>query len=71
MNTIEHAIEVEATQEEKNIAEMWHDDDYTEAEAKLSCKIQELNWVNIEVEYSRLYERDAAATGRVDELLWN
>lgn len=59
--------ELEATPEEKNIAEMWFDSGYTEAQAKLSWELQDLNWINIGVEYSRLYEKDAAATGLIDQ----
>lgn len=58
MNTIEHA---ETKEMEINLAIVWHDGVYTDAEAKLSAEERGLNWINVTYERSRLYEIDAKA----------
>ena len=61
MNTIEHAMETETEQHEKTLAMAWHCGTYTEAQAKMSAELRSLNFVNITLERSYLYELDAKA----------
>ena len=51
----------ESREFEKNLAIAWNDGVYTDKQAKLSAEIQGLNWANITVERSRLYEIDQCA----------
>ena len=58
MSTIENA---ETREMEINLAIVWHDGVYTDKDAKLSAEERGLDWNNVVVERSRLYEIDAKA----------
>lgn len=54
--------ELTETQEmESNLALSWHEGYYTDEQAKISAEIQGLDFNNVTVERSKLYEADAVA----------
>lgn len=54
-------MKTETQEFEYNLAVAWNDDKYTDSQAKLSAEVQGLNWANITVERSRLYEIEQCA----------
>ncbi len=62
MSTIEDATNKSETEQlEHNLAFAWHEGTYNEAQAKLSAEERGLNFINVTVERSKLYEIDAKA----------
>lgn len=59
MNTIQKAMERQEF--EHNLAVAWNDGHYTDSQAKLSAEVQGLNWANITIVRSRLYEIEQCA----------
>ena len=62
MSTIEKAVKKTETQDHiESLAIAWHEDYYTEEQAKRSAELQSLNFADVIYERSKLYEKEQCA----------
>jgi len=57
----------ETKEMENNLALSWYEGIYTQSQAEWSAERHSLNFENVANEYARLYEKDAAATGSIEQ----